>query len=85
MTPYEALKTATVYPAVFLNRQHDYGDVREGLLADLVLLKKNPLLDISNTRKIDAVIINGRFLDRKALDALLQHAIVETTHYKGVK
>ena len=85
MTPYEALKTATVYPAVFLNRQHDYGDVREGLLADLVLLKKNPLLDINNTRKIDAVIINGRFLDRKALDALLQHAIVETTHYKGVK
>ena len=37
-------------------------------LADLVLLDANTLLDIRNTRKINAVVVNGRLLDRQTLD-----------------
>jgi len=36
-----------------------------------VLLSANPLEDIRNTQKIDAVIANGKLLDRAALDQLL--------------
>jgi imidazolonepropionase-like amidohydrolase len=45
--------------------------VKPGGVADLVLLAANPLNDIQNTKKINAVIINGRFLDRAALDHML--------------
>jgi imidazolonepropionase-like amidohydrolase len=69
-TPMEALQTATSNPALFLER-NDIGAVKPGGLADLVLLSANPLNDIQNTKKIHAVVINGRFLDRAALDHML--------------
>jgi hypothetical protein len=40
-------------------------------MADLVLLDANPLVDIRNTRRIHAVLVNGRYLSRAALDSLL--------------
>jgi hypothetical protein len=74
LTPAEALRTATINPALFLNRQKELGTVEVGKLADLVLLDANPLQDISNTRKINAVVANGRLLTRKDLDNLLEEA-----------
>lgn len=71
LSPYEALKTATVNPAVFMHRESDLGTIETGKLADLVLLDANPLSDISNTRKISAVFSGGRFLSRKDLDRML--------------
>jgi imidazolonepropionase-like amidohydrolase len=72
-TPMEALQTATSNPARFFSRD-DIGWVRAGRLADLVVLTANPLNDIHNTRKIDAVVIDGKLLDRGALDHLLAQA-----------
>jgi imidazolonepropionase-like amidohydrolase len=69
-TPMEALQTATSNPARFLDRT-DIGSVKPGGPADLILLSANPIDDIHNTKKINAVIINGRFLDRAALDHML--------------
>ena len=59
LTPAEALRTATINPATFLNAEDSFGTVEPGHLADLVLLTANPLDDIRNTRKIDAVFIGG--------------------------
>ncbi|MND09877.1 hypothetical protein D3C83_335390 [compost metagenome] len=42
-----------------------------GKLADLVLLDANPLADITNTTQIRAVVANGRYFDRAALDSVL--------------
>ena len=70
-TPFEALQTATINPAQYLGREKDLGTVEKGKLADLVLLDANPLADISNTNKINAVVLNGRLLGRDALDKML--------------
>jgi len=74
LTPYEALRTATVNPARFLKAENSLGTIEKGKLADLVLLDANPLTDIKNTTKIRAVVASGRYLDRQALDELLRQA-----------
>jgi imidazolonepropionase-like amidohydrolase len=81
-TPMEALQTATSNPAKFLGMQAKFGSVEAGQVADLVLLSANPLQDIRNSRKINAVIANGRLFDRAALDQILMQ--VETAA-KGQK
>jgi imidazolonepropionase-like amidohydrolase len=47
------------------------GTIEPGKTADLVLLEADPLKDIRHTQKINAVIANGRLLDRKALNEML--------------
>ncbi len=71
-TPMESLQTATSNPAKFLGMESSYGSVETGKIADLVLLAANPLEDIRNTRKITAVIANGRLFNRAALDRILK-------------
>ena len=73
-TPLEALQAATRSTAQFLAREKEFGTIEVGKTADLVLLDANPLENISNTRKILAVIRNGQYLDRADLDALLGRA-----------
>jgi hypothetical protein len=75
-TPMEALQAATINPAKFLDKLDDFGTVEKGKVGDLVLLEANPLDDIRNTRKISAVIANGRYYPREKLDRIL--ADVET-------
>ena len=69
--PLEALKAATINPATFLGKEKEIGTIEKGKLADLVLLDANPLTDISNTRKINAVVVDGRYLSREVLDKML--------------
>jgi len=70
LSEMEALKTATVNPARFLNLA-DQGTIEPGARADLVLLDANPLLNIENTRKIRAVVAGGRLFERMELDVML--------------
>jgi len=72
-TPSAAIQAATRVPAEFLRLQ-DAGTVQQGKRADLVLLSANPLDDIHNTTKIDAVVLRGQMLNRARLDALLHEA-----------
>lgn len=70
LTPQQALLTATVNPGRFLKRRDLAGRVAAGQRADLVLLDANPLEDIHATRRIHAVVADGRLHDRPALDAM---------------
>jgi imidazolonepropionase-like amidohydrolase len=71
MQPLTALQTATLNPARYFGLERTLGSVAPGRTADLVLLDANPLTDITNVQRIRAVVVAGRFLDRKALDSLL--------------
>src|SRR2546423_2747877 len=65
LTPMQALQAATRNPARFVGI--DAGTIEPGKLADMVLLDTNPLDDIRNTRRIHAVVVNGRILDQSRL------------------
>ena len=69
-TPLEALQTATLNPARFFGKADSEGTIQPGRTADLVLLAANPLADISNTRKIVAVVADGRYLSSRDLARL---------------
>jgi imidazolonepropionase-like amidohydrolase len=70
LTPLEALQTATRNPAEFLGRLDSLGTIEEGKIADLVLLEANPLEDIRNTRKIYAVILGGKMIQKSSLSEI---------------
>ena len=69
-TPLEALQTATINPARFLAKTSDFGSVRAGRVADLVILRANPLEDIVNTRTIAGVVADGRYWSEAEIEAL---------------
>ena len=70
LTPLEALQSATIAPARFANQEAHLGSVAAGKLADLVVLDASPLDDIRNTQRVQAVVVHGRLLERRDLDAL---------------
>ena len=72
MTPMEALRSATVLPATFMGIDADLGTIEPGKVADLVLLEADPLADVTNTRRIDAVIVNGRVFDGDERERILR-------------
>jgi imidazolonepropionase-like amidohydrolase len=63
LTPQQALRTATVNPATLFNLSDQLGSVEQGKLADLLLLDADPLVDITNTTKIAAVVVDGKLID----------------------
>jgi imidazolonepropionase-like amidohydrolase len=71
MPPLDALRSATLNAAIFMNSEIDFGSIEVGKLASLVLLNKNPLENIENTKSIETVILRGEVFSRKTLDLLL--------------
>ena len=74
LNPMEALQTATRNPTIYLGLSDMVGTVEIGKKADLVLLEANPLENISNTKRINAVIVNGRLFPKVSLEKMLKDA-----------
>lgn len=60
MDPLNIIKMGTLNAAIMMHVDDSLGSIEEGKLADMLLLEKNPLEDISNTLAIEAVIKNGK-------------------------
>lgn len=81
LSTFDSLRCATANPARYMatlpNKgstigiEPDFGTIEVGKRADLVLLDADPLKDLGATRKIDAVMVRGRLIDRAGLDELL--------------
>lgn len=69
MSATQVLQSATAIPAEWL--KSNSGKILPGYEADLVLLDKNPLENISNTKTINMVIAKGKVFDRDLLDQIL--------------
>jgi len=72
LTPFQVLKTATYNPAEFLGKLDQLGTVEEGKEAYVILLSKNPLEDIKNTRTIEGTMIQGVWLDKELMEEELR-------------
>jgi imidazolonepropionase-like amidohydrolase len=64
--PLEVIRIATHNAAVALRRGHEFGTVRPDRRADLIVLDKNPLDDITNTRAIRLVLQRGEIVHRSS-------------------
>jgi imidazolonepropionase-like amidohydrolase len=71
LTPQQALVASVINGPTFLRTAENYGAVAANKVADLLVLDRNPLSDITATRAIRAVVVKGRLLDRASLDGML--------------
>jgi hypothetical protein len=71
LSPLQALQAATINPARFLHRDERQGTIEVGKRADIVLLDADPLVNISNTQRIAAVVARGRLLTKPDIDRIV--------------
>ncbi len=68
LTNLEALRAATLNGAEAIGLAQDLGSIEKGKLADLVVLRKSPLVDIHNTTDIEYVMKDGALFQGDTLD-----------------
>ncbi|HEY4492598.1 MAG TPA: amidohydrolase family protein, partial [Acidobacteriota bacterium] len=59
MTPMDAIRAATYWPAVML-KQEKLGTIAAGKFADIIVVDGDPLTDISSVRQVVHVIKDGK-------------------------
>ncbi|MBV7315580.1 amidohydrolase family protein [Shewanella sp. NIFS-20-20] len=70
MTPLEALKTATINPAIHFGMDHQLGSISPGKLADLIVIDGNPLADIRDSDNVTYTMVNGALFDAETMNEL---------------
>lgn len=81
MTPLEALRTATINPALTLGLDQWIGSLEVNKLADLIVLDKNPLENILNTESVKYTMVNGRLFDASTMNEIGNYNKPRTKFY----
>lgn len=71
MTPLEIIRSGTMNPATFFGMSDTFGEIKEGLDADMMLLEANPLEDLKALQQISGVMVRGKWLPKNAIDQKL--------------
>jgi len=66
-TPMEALQAATLVPARYMHLDKELGTIEAGKRADLLVVRGDPLANISEIRKTSLVVARGRVYDTATL------------------
>ncbi|MEZ5472387.1 MAG: amidohydrolase family protein [Marinicella sp.] len=66
MTPAEALQAGTIYAADLLGQSEQLGQIKTGFLADMVVVKENPLENIDTMKQVNVVIKDGKVVKSSA-------------------
>jgi len=73
LTPLQAIRVATSNAARIMHGEEEWGSLQAGRAANVLIVSGNPAEHISDTRKVETVILNGRVLDRASLRFDLKH------------
>jgi imidazolonepropionase-like amidohydrolase len=85
-TPFEALSTGTRTAAEVAGRMgadDAFGTIETGTRADLVLLSANPLEDITNSRRIEGVMLRGQWFTQAELQAMVERLVASYDDDEG--
>ncbi|MBA6157363.1 amidohydrolase family protein [Tenacibaculum sp. S7007] len=74
-TELEALQTATLNPAIYVEREDELGTLEVGKIANILILDKNPLENIKNTLTINGLVRRGEYFGKDYLNKLLDDLI----------
>ncbi|WP_420322955.1 amidohydrolase family protein [Flagellimonas sp.] len=72
MQPLEILQSATINPVIFFDMEDTFGEIKEGMEADLVLLAGNPLDDLKNFTKVAGVVARGTWISNAEIEKRLK-------------
>ena len=71
LTPLQILQSGTINPAIFFGQEDQFGEIKEGLDADLILVNSNPMNDLSALKQISGVMVRGIWLSKEDIDKKL--------------
>jgi hypothetical protein len=72
LTPLEILQSGTLNPAKYLGIEEAAGSLEVGKNADLVLLSANPLESLDALKKIEGVMVNGKWFSANSIATTLK-------------
>ena len=75
LTPFQALETGTKNPAEFLKSSQKFGTIEQGKRADLILVRCNPLRNISCTKQIEGVMLRGSWIPNVKIQQILNSVV----------
>jgi imidazolonepropionase-like amidohydrolase len=75
LSPYEAIRAATAEAARFAGMEAEFGTIRMGARADLVVTDADPLADVSSLGRPTAVVLRGEWLPRERLEGLVSELL----------
>jgi imidazolonepropionase-like amidohydrolase len=67
LTNWQVLTASTLNGAKALGKENEFGSIRKGSAADLLILRADPLADLNNLQKIDQIIHRGAFFHPDSL------------------
>ena len=71
LSPLEILQSGTMNPATYVGMEGVFGQVKEGFIADIVVLNANPLDDIKALKQISGVMVKGTWISKATIDEKL--------------
>jgi imidazolonepropionase-like amidohydrolase len=85
LTPYEALRTATVNPFEYLDESDQAGTIERGKRTDLLLLEEDPLADVSATTGIAGVLMRGRWISAEEINQRMRQIAAPDAPHTAVQ
>jgi len=72
MTNLEIIQSGTVNPAKYFEMENIFGQVKEGMDADLFLVDTNPLEDLKALQRVSGIMVGGKWLSKAKIDQKLE-------------